>query len=189
MYRYKLLLLEALVLASLFFTFLAVLLLLRIFPFSTSETYTPVGSSPLAYPVLAALQSYSPALAPAGWTAVLGVWVWRGKMKSDWLERGFDRDTFRCLLQMKGGPTRTAILRALSAPKDRLQLSRDLGLDWTTIDHHMRTLLRQGLVSEKAVYGKVKIYEITTRGNRALVALQDVEEMVARGRPGLAANP
>ena len=123
---------------------------------------------------LVALQTHSLALVPISWAVVVGAWIWRGRAKSDWTRRGLDQSLFRLLLQMKGGETRTTILKELLTPKDRLQLANDLGLDWATIDYHIQVLLKHGLVQEKTAYGNVKLYELTPVGNTLLNALEEM---------------
>jgi len=105
---------------------------------------------------------------------VLGIWIWRGKTKSEWMKRGLGKDSFKLLLQMKGSKTRTTILKALLTPRDRFQLSGELDLDWSTIDYHMQILLKNGLVSEKSAFGNVKLYELTSTGSLLLRTLEDM---------------
>ena len=45
------------------------------------------------------------------------------------------------LVKMKGGRTRTMLLRSLLEPKNKLQLSHELGIDWKAVDGHMTKLL------------------------------------------------
>ena len=117
---------------------------------------------------------HSTVVAPISWVAVIGAWIWRGRAKSDWSRRGLNQDLFKLLLQMKGGDTRTTILKALLTPKDRFQLAKDLGLDWTTIDYHVQVLSKYGLVREKTAYGNVKLYELTPIGTTLLNALEEM---------------
>lgn len=90
---------------------------------------------------------------------------------------------FKLLLQMKGGETRTTILKSLLTPKDRFQLARDLELDWTTIDYHVQVLLKYGLVQEKTAYGNVKLYELTPVGNVLLNALEEMSRKKTQETP------
>jgi predicted transcriptional regulator len=85
-------------------------------------------------------------------------------------------DLFRLLKKMKGGGTRTSIMRALDTPKDRFQLSKDLGFDWTTIDYQVQVLQKYGLVKEEAAYGNVKLYSLTPVGQVLLNALKETEK-------------
>ncbi len=140
---------------------------------NSSVPVHPISPSPISLP-LVILQTHSIALVPISWAAVVGAWIWRGRAKSDWSRRGLDQGLFKLLLQMKGGETRTTILKALLIPKDRFQLAKDLELDWTTIDYHIQVLLKYGLVQEKAAYGNVRLYELTPVGNTLLNALEEM---------------
>ncbi len=61
------------------------------------------------------------------------------------------------------------LLEALQTPRDRLELSKDLKLDWKGINRHIQVLQRLGLVQVQATYGKnVKMYILTEFGVRAL---------------------
>src|SRR5579875_657457 len=76
----------------------------------------------------ASLQNSSYFIAPASWLLVaIGLWVWRGRPRTLFQKAGFDKDVFKLLLRTKGGNSRTELLRALLAPKDRMQLSREPG--------------------------------------------------------------
>ena len=59
-------------------------------------------------------------------------------------------------------------MKSLETPKDRFQLAKDLELDWKTVDSHVKTLLRYGMIREKEAYGSVKFYELTSMGNTVL---------------------
>jgi len=123
--------------------------------------------SPNGSPLQAAvsvLEAPSRVLAPLGWTMVLGLWAWKGKTRSEWSGLGLQYDSFRLFARMRGGPTRVRLLRSLEMPKDRLQLAKDLGLDWKTVDAHVRKLLKEGAVQERMAYGNVKVYELTSTG-------------------------
>lgn len=56
-----------------------------------------------------------------------------------------------------GAPTRARILRAIrEAPRNAQQVSDALGLDYTTVRHHLRVLARNGLVTTAGDrYGQV----------------------------------
>jgi len=115
-------------------------------------------------------------LTPAVWSLTLGLgaWVWKGKTRMAWTTTGFDKDVFKLLMRMKGGASRMKVLNALSAsPKDRLQLSRELKLDWKTIDRHIAILHNHGLIEERGTFGNnIKIFVLTDRG-KALAKLVD----------------
>jgi len=76
---------------------------------------------------------------------------------------------------MKGSKTRIGMIRALTVPKDRYQLANELGLDWTTVDYHIRVLLENGLVHEQTAYGNVKMYELTPIGSTLLKVLDETD--------------
>ncbi len=149
---------------------------------ANSTGATPISPSPVSLP-LVVLQAHSIALVPISWAAVVGAWIWRGRAKSNWSRRGLDQGLFKLLLQMKGGETRTTILKSLLTPKDRFQLARDLELDWTTIDYHVQVLLKYGLVQEKTAYGNVKLYELTPVGNILLNALEEMSRKKMQDTP------
>ena len=125
---------------------------------------------------LALLQGGSYFLAPVSWGFVLGAWLWRGRVRSQWTRLGLTEDLFRLLTKMRGSGTRTSIMEALETPKDRFQLSKDLGLDWTTVDYQVRVLLKYGLVAEESAYGNVKLYKLTPIGEVLLKALREMEK-------------
>ena len=56
----------------------------------------------------------------------------------------------------RGGPSRVRILKALrQRPLNANQLAGDVGLDYKTIEHHVRVLKENGLITstEKGTYG------------------------------------
>lgn len=97
--------------------------------------------------------------------------VWRGVTRNAWTERGLCCGVFELLVGMKGGRTRTAILRSLSRPKNKLQMAHELGIDWKAVDSHMRKLLAYALVLEWALVGTCRVYIITEKGRHALELL------------------
>lgn len=96
-------------------------------------------------------------------------------MKSNWIRLGLTKDTFNLLIKMRGSKTRIGMIRALTVPKDRYQLAKELGLDWTTVDYHIRVLLENGLVHEQSAYGNVKMYELTSIGSTLLKVLDETD--------------
>jgi predicted transcriptional regulator len=97
-------------------------------------------------------------------------------VRAEWSRLGLTEDLFILLTKMRGSGTRTSIMRALETPKDRFQLSKDLGLDWTTIDYQIRVLLKYGLVTEDSAYGNVRLYKLTPVGELLLKALRELEK-------------
>lgn len=143
-------------------------------PNTNSSSFEPPVSPVNSALIL--LQSGSYVLAPLTWGFVLGAWLWRGRVRSEWSRLGLSEDLFRLLTKMRGSGTRTSIMVALETPKDRFQLSKDLGLDWTTIDYQVRVLLKYGLVTEDVAYGNVKLYRLTPVGEVLLKALREMEK-------------
>ena len=101
--------------------------------------------------------------------------MWRGRVRSRWEGLGFDSDVFRLFMKMKGGKSRLRMLNALSQPKDRYQLARELDMDWRAVDQHMTTLSRHGLVSDDTAYGKVRMFRLTPSGKLLLQLLEDID--------------
>jgi DNA-binding transcriptional ArsR family regulator len=118
---------------------------------------------------------HSLVLAPTSWLLVGGLWKWRGQVRSRWEGLGFDSDVFRLFMRMKGGKTRLRLLIALSKPKDRHQLAKELGMDWRAVDQHISSLTRHGLVHNEVVYGKVRMYQLTTGGKSLLQLLESID--------------
>ena len=139
---------------------------------------TPLPST--TQPAFQFLLANSPALSTASWALVGGVWIWRGRMKSRWEGLGFDSGIFDLFIRMKGAKTRLNLLDSLSMPKDRLQLARELGLDWKAVDYHIVLLNRYGLVHEDHAFGNVKMYRLTKQGEVLLQLLQEFNKEVPR---------
>lgn len=104
----------------------------------------------------------------SSWLFIFGALIWRGRLKSRWIKGGFTRDIFNLFVLMRGSSTRISLLAALTEPKDRNQLSKEIGQDWVAVDRQIRILVRFKLVHETAVYGKVKFYRISTTGRNLL---------------------
>jgi hypothetical protein len=95
-------------------------------------------------------------------------WVWRGRVKSRWESMGFDSSMFELFMRMRGAKTRLNLLGALFIPKDRMQLAKELGLDWKAVDYQIVRLSRHGLVRTDYAFGRVKLYRLTTMGEALL---------------------
>lgn len=163
--------LALLVVLALFNTVLLAFELGNYHPWASSSS--PYGPSEGSF-ILNQLQTGSLALAPFNWSLFVGAWIWRGRIRFQWTRLGLTEDLFRLLKKMRGSETRTSILLALDTPKDRFQLAKDLGLDWTTVNYQISVLLRYGLVVEDVAYGNVKLYRLTPVG---AVLLNAVLEM------------
>jgi predicted transcriptional regulator len=104
------------------------------------------------------------------------VGIWRGRTKSRWTENGLCCGVFELLVKMKGGKTRKTLLRLLLEPKNKLQLSRELDIDWKAVDSHVVKLLHYNLVGEIVTAGTCRIYSITEKGRRALELADEWQE-------------
>jgi DNA-binding HxlR family transcriptional regulator len=127
----------------------------------------------------ATFENVSYATAPASWLILgIGVWVWRGKARILFQNAGFDKDVFRLLLRTKGGNSRTKLLKALLSPKDRMQLSKEVGIDWKAVDRHLKVLQEFGLIYEQ-VNSKTnaRLFAITKVGELLLNILDKIEEL------------
>ena len=151
---------------------------------SASNGYAAQSAAALpsaTQPAFQFLLGNSPALSTASWALVGGVWIWRGRMKSRWEGLGFDSGIFDLFIKMKGAKTRLNLLDSLSMPKDRLQLARELGLDWKAVDYHIVLLNRYGLVHEDRAFGNVRMYRLTKQGEVLLQLLQEFNKEVVTG--------
>jgi DNA-binding MarR family transcriptional regulator len=112
------------------------------------------------------------------WIALAGVIVfWKGRTRSVWLRLGFDQDVFKLFIKMRGSSTRLQILKGISGTaKDRLQLAKELGIQWKAVDRHVRLLEKYGFAEEKATQGTAKFYELTPLGEKLLNLLLEKEE-------------
>jgi predicted transcriptional regulator len=106
--------------------------------------------------------------AVGGWLFVIGALIWRGRVRNSWEKRGFERAVFELFVQKRGSTTRMSMLKALSEPKDRLQLAKELDCDWNVADRQIRILLEHGLVREEKAYGNVRFYQLTATGRNLL---------------------
>ncbi len=148
---------------------------------SSTETTQPnsEGKSPYFFIVslLESARTYLLGSASLSWILTAGLWIWRGRTRAAWLKLGFDRDTFKLFLEMKrGGLTRLMILKGLVAPKDRLQLSKELGIDWKAINRHVRLLEKYGLLGVRKDLGSERnavMFELTSTGKKLLQFLEE----------------
>jgi DNA-binding transcriptional ArsR family regulator len=160
---------------------LLVLTLIAIFnTFAFVSLFLPGLTSilaPFGSPLTTAFEdakSVSPLTFPLSWFVVGLAWIWRGRVRLRWKNAGLDSDSFRLILRMKGGPTRLSILKALTAPKDRLELANELSLDWKTVDHHIRVLSEYGFIKATSSYGTVVLYGITKQGETLLKVMDEL---------------
>ena len=110
-------------------------------------------------------------------TILAGVLIWRGHVRSVWSRGSFDYGTFRLLVRMKGGRARVNLLRSLDEQKNKLQLAKELGMDWKAVDRHIKILLKYGLIRESESMGKVKYYSLTPDGKKVLELLEELNNV------------
>ena len=61
------------------------------------------------------------------------------------------------------------LLKSVAAlPKNKLQLSHELDIDWRAVDGDINKPLKYGFVAEAAMVGICKVYAITQKAKRAL---------------------
>lgn len=131
------------------------------------------------------LQASAPVILPITWGAVAGTLIWRGKVRSQWHRQGYDYDMFRLVASMRGSATRVELLNAVvDTPKNKLQLAKELGVDWKTIDNHVEVLLKNGLVEERMVIGTSRYYGATRNANKMLSLLSSDPSGSADPDPG-----
>jgi DNA-binding transcriptional ArsR family regulator len=81
----------------------------------------------------------------------------------------------------RGGPSRAEIIRSLqNRPSNANQLAQILGVDYKTIQHHVRVLEENGLVvpSDKGTYGAVLF--LTPKMEEALPILDEIWSRIGR---------
>jgi predicted transcriptional regulator len=138
-----------------------------------SRELVPIAPSPAAQ-VSDTMYDSSAYILPITWGAVGGTLIWRGKVRSTWSKQGYDYDTFKLVAKMRGSPTRIRLLNAInSSSKNKLQLAKELEVDWKSIDNHISMLLQSRLVEEKTMVGTSKYYAITHDGAKILSLLSD----------------
>lgn len=112
-------------------------------------------------------------ISAASWIALGGMLVWKGGIRSEWRTLGFNYDTFRLFVRMRGNTTRLKLLKALERQKDRAELARDLDYDWKAIDWQLQVLMKHGLVQEQERHGKIILYKITLEGKKLLKLVEE----------------
>lgn len=83
----------------------------------------------------------------------------------------FGTEILVLLTLSKGAESRKKILSSLlNGPKNCRQLSREVGLDWWTIQKHLRKLLKENIV-KSSDFGNSKFYRLTSKGEDAITAI------------------
>jgi len=146
-------------------------------PVPDAQLVEPDGGGLTSHPMINSLYNSSPIVLPITWGAVAGTLIWKGKTKSQWRKEGYDYDTFRLVVRMRGSSTRIRVLNAiLDKPKNKLQLAKELGVDWKTVDNHVRMLMESRLIEEKSI-DISKCYLITENGRKVLSLLSNDERL------------
>lgn len=123
--------------------------------------------------IVNSLHDSSPIVLPITWGAVIGTLIWRGKTRSQWGKQGYDYDTFKLVAKMRGSPTRIRLMNAvIDEQKNKLQIAKELDVDWKTVDNHVRVLIASRLIEEITV-GASKYYLITEDGRKILSLLSN----------------
>jgi hypothetical protein len=114
--------------------------------------------------------------------------IWRGVTRAKWIEGGLCCGAFELLVRMKGGATRVRLLRSLVSPKNKLQLARELHIDWKAVDAHVDKLSQFSLVEEVFAVGTSRVYCLTEKGRHALQLMKGVEVGCIDARTPVAAG-
>lgn len=148
------------------------------FAITTEQVVAPSPADQIATTIYGS----SPFILPITWGAVAGTLIWRGKVRSAWSRQGYDYDTFKLVAKMRGSPMRIRLLNAInSSPKNKLQLAKELGVDWKTINNHIEMLLQGRLVEERTVVGTTRYYAITHDGMKVLSLLSSGDNKIDSG--------
>lgn len=124
--------------------------------------------------MLVILYEKSPYISPAAWgTLFLLVLFYKGRTKSIWMKNGFDYDTFKILAKRRGSRTRIKIMEILSTPKNKHQIASELGLDWKTVDGHIKILVEYDLIIENNISVTSKNFSISKKGLDVLYLLHN----------------
>lgn len=127
------------------------------------------------HPIVNSLYYSSLVILPITWGAVVGALIWRGRIRSQWSKEGYDYDTFKIVARMRGSSTRIKLLNVIiSEEKNKHQIAKEIGIDWKTVDNHVKMLMQNRLIEEKLVDAS-KYYTITPNGRKVLALLSDGE--------------
>jgi DNA-binding MarR family transcriptional regulator len=104
---------------------------------------------------------------------LVGTLVWRGPIRKIFREGGFEYDHFHLMMKMRGGNTRKKILLILTVPKNRKQISEELGLDWKAIDRHIKTMIKYQFITEMVQVGNATFYVRSEKGTKFLETIDE----------------
>ncbi len=76
---------------------------------------------------------------------------------------------------------RVNLLKSLDEQKNKLQLAKELDMDWKAVDRNIRILLKYGLIMETESVGKVKFYSLTPDGKKVLELLEELNSTEVTG--------
>ena len=89
---------------------------------------------------------------------------------------GFETAVLVLLTLSRGAESRKKILLTLlSGPKNCRQISQKIGLDWWTVQKHLRLLLKENIVNSSD-FGNSKFYKLTPKGEAAIKAILSEED-------------
>lgn len=125
------------------------------------------------------IYDYSTQLAVFSWVLLVGAFVWRGYVRALWSRNRFDYDIFRLLVRMRGAATRVRVLQSLTSPKNKLQLSKEMDVDWKAVDRHVEILRKHGLIVEADSHGKARYYSLSDYGRKVLTLLEETQSISA----------
>lgn len=127
------------------------------------------------HPIVNALYHSSLVILPITWGAVVGALIWKGRIRSQWSKEGYDYDIFKLVARMRGSSTRIKLLNVIiNEEKNKLQIAKEIGIDWKTVDNHVKMLMQSRLIEEKLV-GASRYYTITSSGRKILTLLSNGE--------------
>ena len=149
-------------------------------PTTTMTTATTTTQKP-GNPLVTVIAENYIAIGLTSLTILAGALIWRGHVRSVWNRGSFDYDTFRLLVRMRGGGVRVNLLRSLGEQKNKLQLAKELDMDWKAVDRNIRILLKYGLIMETESVGKVKFYSLTPDGKKVLELLEELNSVEVQG--------
>jgi DNA-binding transcriptional ArsR family regulator len=115
-------------------------------------------------------------LAATSW-AVFCITFFRRGISRKWRSLGFDRDVFGLMVTMKGARSRLTLLKYLSEPRHKSELSTLAGLDWKEVDRELNLLERFGLISLHVQSGSVKLYKLSEHGKLLLKLIAELTEV------------
>jgi len=85
---------------------------------------------------------------------------------------GYETAVIILLSLSRGAGSRKKILIVLlSGPKNCSQIAKEVGLDWWTVQKHLRSLLKENIIKSSA-FGNSKFYKLSSIGEEAIRAFQ-----------------